>query len=224
MKKFIAEYLHIIAYTAVGLVFVISSFYLVMNYYHSRELSAPLYIRNSDSNYGNYISKIEEIKTNLETFSKKSNKDNESRELYGKLASCNAVLGGEGTLATLKPGTYYKPVDVYKLGSKFQTDLLNICWAIHLSYLIGDEAPTKFKTTAPYIKNTIDALASKVEYSLDEIQNNSSYYFNTNITASTIRDPLAVDYENIASSYNEFADIILNLSKDINQAGGEVNE
>ena len=59
-------------------------------------------------------------------------------------------------------------------------------------------------------------------------QNNSSYFYTTSITSSTIRNSLLADYSIIANSYNSFADNILLLSKYINEKatveGGSNNE
>ena len=54
MKRFIKEYLKVISYAALGLIFIVASFYLVMNYYHYEELKRPLYISSGDVNYLNY--------------------------------------------------------------------------------------------------------------------------------------------------------------------------
>ena len=46
---------------------------------------------------------------------------------------------------------------------------------------------------------------------MEEIQNNSSYYFSTNVSSSTIRNSLSSDYTIIANSYIEFANILINI-------------
>ena len=61
MKRFIKEYLKVISYAALGLIFIVASFYLVMNYYHYEELKRPLYISSGDVNYLNYQEKLNEI-------------------------------------------------------------------------------------------------------------------------------------------------------------------
>ena len=151
MKKFIREYLRVIAYTATGLVFVITSFYLLMNYYHSEEVKKPLYISANDIDYVEYNEKLEEISDNLKKYDNSGNRDTNLRTMYSKLISCHTVMQGDNTLAKMKVDTPFKPIDVYRLGSSFQSDVLNICWAMHLSYLIGDKAPEEFKDVAPYI-------------------------------------------------------------------------
>ena len=84
MKKFIREYLRVIAYTATGLVFVITSFYLLMNYYHSEEVKKPLYISANDIDYVEYNEKLEEISDNLKKYDNSGNRDTNLRTMYSK--------------------------------------------------------------------------------------------------------------------------------------------
>ena len=54
---------------------------------------------------------------------------------------------------------------------------------------------------------------------LEEIHNNSSYFFTTKVASTTIRNYLRSDYNIIVDSYQDFANIILNLSELINKGG-----
>lgn len=227
MKKFIKEYLRIFAYTAIGFVLIISGFYLMLNYYHKEELGKVLYVSENDVNYQNYKSKIERIETNLNKFQKKKSKNKAYTTMYNKLTTCQIVLTGEGTLFKLPINTYINSYDVYKLGSRFQSDVLNICYAMHLSYLKEENLPSEFESIAPYVLSTIETISSQTNFALKELQNNSSYFYSTNITSSTIRNYLSSDYQVIVNSYIEFADVILALSEEINKdvvVGGTLND
>ena len=219
MKKFIKDYLKIIAFTVIGLMLMVSGFYIMMNYYHSQEVKTTLYINQNDLNYQNYQSKLAEIKANLNSFQSKNSTNSAYRVMYNKLLTCHTVMSEEGTFATIPVNTYLNSYDIYELGNKFQSYILNVCWALHLSYLNSDNVPKEFKNAAPYVTNSINNLTYQVDFALAEIQNNSSYFYTTNITSSTIRNYLMADYSLITNSYNDFADIILNLSKTINQNG-----
>ena len=230
MKKFIKDYLKLISYTVIGLVFLVSSFYLVMNYYHSEELKAPLYISNGDINYQSYNNKLKELDENLNKFNskKKYNTNANLTKMYNKLITCKTVLNGEGTLAKIPVNSYFYPKDIYELGSKFQSDVLNICWALHLSYLTDENVSSEFSDIAPYVENSVNMLSNQVNFALSEIQNNSSYFYTTNVTSATIRNYLNADYSIISKSYNDFANILVDLSETINEEidsnGGVVGE
>ncbi len=220
MKKFFAEYIRIIAYTSLGLVFVLASFYLVINYQHSEEVAKKLYISSTESNYLSYKDKLAKIDNNLESFKTKKIDNKNIQRLYNKLLTCSNILKKDDGLANLKTNNYYTSYDIYKLGNNFQSQVLNVCWAVHLSYLSSDEVPEEFKEIAPYIPNTVDLASNQVLSALDEIENNSSYFYSTNITSATIRDYLSSDYTAIAKAYSGFADIVLNLSEFINNSEG----
>lgn len=221
MKKFIREYLDLIAYATLGIALVISSFYLLINYYHSEEVSKTLNITEGDVYYRNYKTKLENIKNNLDKFAKTNSDVLAYRGMYTKLSTCYRSLNSEGTFSSLEVNKKYKSVDIFNLGTTFQSKALNDCWAINLSYLTDEELlPEEFKEIAPFIKTNVDFMTNQVSTALAELENNSSYFMTTNITSLTVRNYLNADYVTIASSYNSFADILLNLSEIINESEG----
>ena len=217
MKKFIKDYLKIISISITGLVFILASFYLIINYYHSEEINRKLYIGENEINYKNYKEKLTKINENLVDYRNKNNNNSAYKGMYNNLVTCYKTMNEEGTLANIKTDSFYSAYDIYKLGGKFQSHLLNTCWALHLSYIKNDN--DKFKEISPFIVNNIETITNQANNALSEIQNNSSYFYTTNITASTVRNYLNSDYKMIADSYNEFADIILLLSEKINDGG-----
>ncbi len=224
MKQFFREYLKIFAYATLGLVFVISSFYLLINFYHSKEIDKKYYVSSTDSSYTSYKSKIEEIKNNLNTYSRNSKKNTKYLSLHTRLTTCSELLESNGTLANIEMNKYYDSYDVYKLGQKFQGSLINSCWVVQLSYLTTDAAPSGFEEVMPFVTREIDIIGDKVEYALEELENNGSYFYSTGITSATIRNYLRADYIAITKSYNDFADVVLQLSKLINKEEEIVKE
>ncbi len=216
MKKFLKEYLNLFAYAALGLVFVITSFYLLINYYHSKELEKRYYVSDTDSSYISYKNKIEEIKNTLDTYNKNRNKNTSYLSLYTRLSTCKDVLETDGGLAKMETNKYYSPYDVYKLGQTFQGKLINTCWVVQLSYLTTDAVPKGYEEVVPFAEREIEIMGDRVSYALEELENNGSYFFSTGITSATIRNYLRSDYIAIVKSYNDFADVILNLSKKLN--------
>ena len=79
----------------------------------------------------------------------------------------------------------------------------------------------------PYVENSINLINNQINFSLDEIENNGSYFYTTGVTSITIRNSLASDYRIIFNSYQELANIILELSNYINEletTGGNLND
>jgi len=220
MKKFLKEYLRIIAVSITGLIFSLASFYLIINYYHSIELQKEIYIGESDLNYKKYRETLKQIDDNLTKFGQKKSNNSEYLKMYHKLTSCYSVLNKSGTLATLSPNKQYNSYDIYLLGTSFQSELLNTCWALQLSYIKNDDIIEPFKTVSPFLVNNVSLMGKRVDNALHEISNNSSYFYSTKVASITVRDYLSSDYLMIAESYNDFANVILSLSELINENGG----
>ena len=147
--------------------------------------------------------------------------DKVRRDLYNKVSTCRNILKSEGTLYTLQTNQTLNSYDVYKLGEAFQSNILNVCYATHLSYLNEKDIPPTYKNLGSLIQSNVNILSNQTMFALDEIKNNSSYYFNTNISSATIRNNLLSDYNIIASSYNEFAKMVLTLSEVLNEGGND---
>ena len=215
MKKFIRDYLKIIAMSFTGVVFILSSFYLIINYYHSEEIKKTVYISENDINYNNYKDKLTKISNNLLSY----RETNKYQNIYNYLSNCYNALQSDGTYSRIKLNSYYTAYDIYQIGANFQTNVYNICWASNLSRLTDEKSFDEFSYLIPIISNHINTINSQVSDSLSEIENNSSYYYTTNVTSATVRNSLGSDYKRIINSYNEFADIVLYLTDVVNNKG-----
>ena len=102
--------------------------------------------------------------------------------MYQSLVNCYNILQEEGTFSKINPNNIYTSYEIYKLGEKLQSKVFNSCYVVNLGYLKTDEVPKEFKDIAPYIVSYTDSINENVSDSLLEIQNNSSYFFSTNIT------------------------------------------
>ena len=219
MKKYIKDYLKIIAVSITGMIFVLTSFYLVMNYYHSEELKQQIYVSDTDIKLVTYKNTLKEIQENITSFRNKKNTDLDYDAMYNSLSTCYGVMTGPEVLYSIETNRYYSSNEIYKLGGNFQSQELNICWALHLSSIKEENKMKKFKEVEPFISNEVDTISKKTRNAMEEILNNSSYFYTTKITSVTIRNYLTSDYSMIVDSYQEFANIILNLSKMINKEG-----
>ena len=222
MKKFIKEYIKIISTTLIGLVFVLASFYLMMNYNHSEEIKKQVYIAYNDSKFQEGQEILNKINNNLNKFNSKSgNKSNAKMLMYNSLENCYNIMKSNGTFFTIRPEKYYGPSEIYTLGTNFQNKMMNSCYILNLSYLKTNDLPSEFKDIAPLVTSYVDSINANVQDSLSEIENNSSYFYTTKIASATIRNYLNSDYKTIANAYIDFATIILILSENINNVEGE---
>ena len=216
MKNFIKEYLNIIACCILGFIFILSSFYFVMNYYHYDELKGRIYVGENDGKLVNYRNTVDEIKVNLDNFRTKKSTNESYKRLYQILSTCHLVMTGPDLYYKTEMNRYYDPHDVYVLGGNFQSEVLNKCWALNLSSINNEKNNEIIKNVAPFVNNEVNTIIKQTTTALEEIQSNSSYFYTTKISSMTIRNYLSVDYNTITDSYQQFADLVLDLSKLIN--------
>ena len=216
MKNFIKEYLKIIAISITGFVFVLTSFYFVINYYHSEEVKKQVYIGQTDPKLVAYKDNVDRIKNNLDAFQKKRITAGSYLSMYNNLNTCYTTL--KDNFYNIETNRYYSSNDIYNLGGKFQSEVLNLCWALHLSS-IKESNINDFKKVSPLVTSEVNSISKKTNYALEEIMNNSSYFYTTRITSVTIRNYLTSDYNMIVDSYQDFSSIILYLSELLNEGG-----
>ena len=216
MKNLLVDYFKVIIYTVIGFVLVVSSFYLLINYYHSEELKRTVFISSNDNNYIDYQEKIKRITNNLEKFKSKNNHTTEENLLYESIFNCQMVMQEAGTFGHIPVNINFTNKNVYDLGSKFQSRVYNVCWAQNLSSIANFNHNSKFYIAFEPINKSVSLLSNQNQYALKELENNSSYFYSTNISSYIIRNYLETDYEIIVSSYNSFADIVLYLSELLN--------
>ena len=234
MKKFIKDYLKLIAYAITGLVFVLASFYLMMNYNHNEELKQNIFIGPNEVYYETHQEILSNINKNLTTFRSKKNTTAAYKQIANSLEQCYSILDGKNSFSKIETNKEYTPYDIYKIGSSFQNNVMNLCWNGNLGYLRAQntetttesnnenlenqiKVPEKVELVLPILSKYVATLNDNVSDSLKEIENNSSYFYTTNITSATIRNYLGSDYTTIAKSYNDFASIILYLTEIINE-------
>ena len=226
MKKFIRDYLKVIAMAITGLVFVLASFYLMINYNHNEELKKTIYIGSNEVNYVKHKEILNDLNTNLNRFNIKRNTSSAYKQIANSLAECYSVLQSKESFTSIETNKEYSAYEIYKLGSNFQNNVINVCWNRSFEFLKNNNnessgynisMPTNIKNMTPILDNYVSAINSNLSDSLKEIENNSSYFYTTNITSATVRNYLGSSYQTIVKSYNDFASILLELSRVINE-------
>ena len=221
MKKFIKNYLNLIAMSITGMVFVFASFYILMNYNHNEELKKNIYIGDNEVNYTAHKEKLNNLNDNLNKIKNKKNVNSKYREIVNGLSECYTVLQSKESFAGIQTNKEYNSYEIHQLGTNFQNNVLNLCWNVGLGTLSNDTKENSLPTTLKNIKPIIEDYISSIEYnlsdSLDEIKNNSSYFYTTSIASATVRNYLGSDYQSIAKSYNDFVNILVRISEIINE-------
>lgn len=220
MKKFFIEYINIIGYTITGLVFGLSFFILLLNFYHSREI-ADVYVKNSDfvDVYTKNKDKIEQIRTNISSFNANNYRGEVDQltlmNIKSKLDMCISkyeTTDANKIFTKKEVGIQ----DVYDLLGEYQTDIINDCITLQI-YSINVNNNTSrlksFSTIKPFIDSNAKMLMSDLDYVKRNLQTTSAYSFSSNYDKTNIFQMSRDSYARIESSYENSLNLVLTVSE-----------
>ena len=223
MKKFIKEYIRVIAFSIIGLIFGFASFYLMINYNHNEEVKKGIYIGENEVNYGRHIELLNQLNDNISKINNKKSNSLFYNQITNSLNNCYNVLRSYNSFSSIQTNKEYKAYEIYKIGTYFQNDVLNVCWNNGFNFLINSTnsetniiVPESYKSLSLIVDNYVKSINTNLTDSLREIENNSSYFYSTSISSLTVRNYLGSDYITIANSYNDFTSILIDLSLIVN--------
>lgn len=231
MKQILKEYAKIFSYTMTGIVFVFASFYLIINIYHMKEVSASFILAiKEDANYNEINEKIKNIEkyTSVSVNKSKTKADKQFlANLNAKLKYCTNALNND-TFKGLANTKEMNIKDVYNLRNALSSNVINGCLIEQLHYLTyyndKDGSSDGFTKYSDYIKLNIDTISSKLNYIDKDFLNNSSYYYNsTNVTASVMNKQKDM-YEDIMNTYNQSASLVELVAKWLYEEVGVTND
>lgn len=222
MKKFIIEYIRIIGYTIVGLVFAYSSFYLLINLYHSKELARTVNIEvKEDAAYVSVGNKVEQVKNNISSFSSSKYKGSIPVHylltIQGRIENCARQFENE-TFLNLKDKKSLTVYDIEQLRRSYQNDVLSTCLVEQLYDLAVVDQTDRYpieslKQIAPYMELDIKNLLASYNYITADILNNHIYYFTTDHTYTNLFGRQKLAYSELMASYNRAADLLVKVSE-----------
>ena len=106
-------------------------------------------------------------------------------------------------------------IDVYNLREDYQESIVNNCLVNNLSWLVLDNngINSSFLNTNRYlIDKHISLLSNSTSYLKKDLLNNSSYYYNTNIASSSLKNNSKDGFYEVMDAYNAATDFILYMS------------
>lgn len=217
--NFIKQYLKIFSYVFSGLVFAFASFYLLANLYHYFELRKD-YIVNFDTQYNvetlnNTLTKVE---SNISTFNPNtyvgSIPTSDMIKLKQNINSCLTNFRND-TYTGMSGKNKITIVDVYKLRESYENNVLNNCIINNLYWLttIDDNYPSTILVNNKELnKLYFESLRSSTTYLKKDLNNNSSYFYNTSIASTAVKDNTRDGFFEVIESYQQAADYLLYLS------------
>ena len=227
--NYIKEYLKIIAYMLIGVVFSFSAFYLFMNVFHTLELKKNYPIDISETAMvQDYYQRIDKIETNISNFQASSYKGTISTSkmmvIQQNLRQCATILKST-YLEEIKENDSIQILDVYKLRDSYENEILSDCVINNLYWTLS---PKENNINSSFLidnqelmKLYVEGLKNNTSYLKKDLLNNSSYYFNTSTASSGVKDNVRDGFYETLTAYKAaslYVEFLSNWFK--NEVGG----
>lgn len=218
---FIKQYIKIINYSLIGLVFGFACFYLLANSYHYLEIRKDYYINfNNQPIIQGIEEKLNNINSNISTFNTNTYvgnvPNNKMMVIYYNLKSCIANFSNE-TYTGIKEKESINIIDVYNLRESYENDILNNCIVTSLYWTTTLEKDnfnsTYLVNNSEMINLYVDSLLDETSYLKKDLLNNSSYFYNTSIASSSIKNNTRDGFYEVMSSYDKAASFVEFISE-----------
>lgn len=222
MKKFMIEYINIIGYAVVGLVFAYSSFYFLINLYHAKEVARLVTINpTEDVAYISVVEKIEQVRNNIAEFTPSQYTGtipvHTLLNIQGRIENCAKQFENE-TFVGLKDKTQLTIYDIEKLRQSYQNEILSTCLVEQFYDLAVSDQTNHYvipslQQIAPYMELDIKNLLTSNTYLTADLLNNHIYYFTTDHTYTNLLGKQKLAYSELLSAYNRAADLVMKVSE-----------
>lgn len=223
---FLKQYVKIMNYALMGLVFGFAFFYLFSNAYHYLEIRKDFYIDDSTQLlFTKLQEKMEHVEQNISKFNSTTYSGNlpstRMLAIQNNLQTCTQKFNNE-TIRSIQDKKKISIVDVYQLRESYENDILSDCiiYNLHWTTTITEEnfnSPYLVQNQ-PLIQLYVDSLRTETSYLKKDLINNSSYFYNTNV-ASSIKNNTRDGFYEVISSYDKAASFVEYIS---NWFAGEV--
>lgn len=226
MREFLSDFMKLFADSAIVVCLMLSSFLVLINVYHYKEVSIS-YSRDfaSDSQFNKYKQSLKKANDNIKSvnLSKVPVKDHTAANTAKNyFDDCYGVLS-KASFNELEKKNSINIKDVYKYNTEMYESINNKClFSIKYNYESLDKGRSpkkaKFSTISPRIEERRNDIMASSGYMMSEMESNSSYYFMTDLTRNYIYDR---NSENIALTIRNYLNLAEGLVEVSNWYVGE---
>lgn len=220
MKKLFIEYIGIIGYIITGLVFALTCFILLINFYHSKEIAnefvkaeeyVDVYTKNKPK-----LDKVKEIIAKFDANNYRGDAEQLSlMNIKSKLEMCvNSYEKTDANKIFAKKNINIQ--DVYELLEHYQADIVNDCVTLQIYSMNVNENAIRTKSLnsiKPFIDVNSKMLMNDLDYVKRVLQNNSSYHFGSDYDKTNIFNITRDSYTRIEASYQNSIDLVYLVSE-----------
>ena len=217
---FFKQYIKLISYALMGLVFMFASFYLFANCYHYLELRKDYVVNfNEQTQVINMDDTLRKVSQNISSFNANSYNGNmavnDMQIKKQQLEQCVQLFNND-TVQEMRTKDRITIVDVYNLRESYEDIVLNKCIVGNLFWTTNVDENSK----STYLKNNkalsklyVDELISDTSYLKKDLINNSSYFYNTSVASNSVKDNTRDGFWEVMDAYNKAANYVLYVSE-----------
>ena len=219
MKKILLEYANIIGYTVTGLIFGLSFFLLIINFYHMQELSETISVEAYNNDNRQLIEqKINTIKNNISVYSQNSYTGN--LNIYGlntsqiKIQECVNIVESDEMMNYFSKSNIGIS-DVHNFTGDFRNNVLNDCLVMQIKSMFNTDTIAtlpNYNIIKPYVDLNVNSLVQSVNYIQSNIENSDHYYYSTDVNKSNFFDLTNDSYFEIVNKYQQTLDLLVEVS------------
>lgn len=219
MMDFLKQYLKIISYALLGLVFAFASFYILANAYHYLEIRKDFVADvKTQPMVVDVDTKLKKIESNIKVYdSKKYNGKvsvSKMNIIKQNLEACVENINNS-KYRELKEKKKVTIVDVYELRETYENNVYNNCIVSNLYWLVtlDDQFPSKYLVDNKELtKYYFESLKGATAYLKKDLINNSSYFYNTSIASSSVKDNTRDGFYEVMDAYTKATNFVLYVS------------
>jgi len=221
MANIFKQYFKVFGYALTGLCFGFAFFFLFLNFYHFLEIRREFRFGGEKDSYVLLLNeKLEKIETNINSFNTSGYNGtlniSEATKLKNSFNVCLSQFRNE-TITELKNKEFINIKDVYNLRESFEDNISSKCLINNFIWLTtakeDNYSDSFIVKNQGFLSSEISSLIRDTDYIKKELLNNSSYFFNTDISTSAVKNTTKDAFYSVMSSYNKAADFILNMSE-----------
>lgn len=214
--EFFKQYLKIINYALMGLVFAFASFYLLSNAYHYLEIRKDFVTDfNTQPLVQDVQKKMTNVNNNIASFNASTYTGglsvSQMQVIYYNLKACTQNFDNE-TIQSMKTKDKITIIDVYQLRESYENDILSNCIVNNLYWtttIKEDSFGSQYLLdNKDMIQLYVNSLLDETSYLKKDLLNNSSYFYNTSIASSSIKDNTKDGFYEVMGAYSKAASFV----------------
>jgi len=218
MKKELKGFIRILTNVFSAIILCVGFYNIFINLFHQSYINNRIVVSKLDKDYVEYKNNLTQIENNLKKYKSIATKDYDAvtmNKLYGSTKSCLNILKSANSPFGLKENERLTPFRIYQLNANFSNETINHCWIMGMSFINLEKHNYNgyFKEVFPNYDKIVDVLVENADYIDDDLLDNSSYHYSTTSTKNTVRNELLEQYKMILYDYNNFSNIILEISE-----------